>query len=254
MQLSWASGHRGANRHSADCSACASNTVPGYAAQLAFDPVVSRRLRNAREQPGSVRVTGVLEDLPDWSLLDDFTGVHDCDTVCDARYHAQVVTDEQDARVDAVFQLDDKVQYGGLCGHVQTCRRLVHYQQVRIAGQRHGDDHTLLLPAAELVGIASADTVGIGQADAIEQLNAPGEGVVGVKVQVLREHLFDLRTDPHRRVERGHRVLIDYRDAIAPKLHELRGRQGCDIHTLESHCAIHLRRARKVAHHREGNG
>ena len=73
-------------------------------------------------------MTGVLEELPDRRLLDDFTGVHYRDTVGDTRDYAQVVTDEQDARINPVFQLDDQVQDGGLRGHVQAGRRLVHYQ------------------------------------------------------------------------------------------------------------------------------
>ena len=95
---------------------------------------------------------------------------------------------------------------------------------MRVAGERHGDDHALLLPAAELVGVAPANSVWIGKADVLEQFYASGAGGVRAKVQVLLEHLFDLWTDPHRRIERGDGVLIDHRDAIAPQSRELSGR------------------------------
>ena len=194
---------------------------PGNAAQLAFDAVVARWLRNAREQPGSVGVTRVLEEISYRRLFDDLAGIHDGDTVGDACDHSKVVADEQDARVDTVLQLDYQVQDGGLCGHVQAGRRLVHYQQVRVAGKRHGDNHSLLLTAAELVRVAPADSVGVGKSDTLEQLHASDAGGVRVKVQMLKQHLFDLWADPHRWVERSHGVLVDHRDAIAPQLHDL---------------------------------
>ena len=226
----------------------------GDAAELAFDSVVARRLWYAREQPGSVGVTRVLEQLPHRRLLDDLAGIHNGDPVGDPRDHSKVVADEQDARVDTVLQLDDQVQDGGLGGHIESGRRLVHYQQMWVAGQRHGDDNSLLLSAAELVRVAPADTVRVGKADALEQLHAPGPCGVGVDIQVPQQHLFDLRADPHRRVERGNGVLVHHSDAVAPQLHELRRRQRRDVDTLESHGPFDLGRPWQVAHHRECHG
>ena len=104
--------------------------------------------------PIGVRVLGRLEDLDGVALLDDLAGVHHADAVAHRADHAEVVGDQQDGGVGLVAQRPDEVEHLGLDGGVEARRRLVEHEQLRVAGQRHGDDDTLLHAARQLVRVA----------------------------------------------------------------------------------------------------
>ena len=86
-------------------------------------------------------------------LLDDAAGVHDHDPVGDVGDHAQVVGDEQDRRADLDAQVAQHVQDAGLDGDVQRGGGLVGDEQLRSAGDRHGDHDALPHAAGELVRV-----------------------------------------------------------------------------------------------------
>jgi hypothetical protein len=70
------------------------------------------------------------------------------------------------------LQLGDQLEDLLLHGDVERAGRLVGDQKLRLAGDRHGDHHPLLLAAGELVGIA-VDLLR-GQAHLVQELeNAP---------------------------------------------------------------------------------
>ena len=74
-----------------------------------LDAVVSRRLWHAGQQSRSVGVARIVEQLVHRGLLDNFAGIHHGDAIGDPGNYAEVVADEEDARVDAVFELHDQV-------------------------------------------------------------------------------------------------------------------------------------------------
>ena len=103
------------------------------------------------------------EDVARRALFDQAPGVEHADALAEAGHQAEVVGDQQDGRVNAAAQLFDQIEDLGLDRGVEPGGGLVEHQQVRVHGQRHGDDHTLLLAARKLERVAAHGGVGVGQ-------------------------------------------------------------------------------------------
>ena len=59
--------------------------------------------------------------------------------------------DQHDGRTDAVLKLAQKIQYLCLYCNIQSCCGLIRYDELRIAGQRHGDHNPLAHTAGKLM-------------------------------------------------------------------------------------------------------
>ena len=122
------------------------------------------------------------------------------------------------AMPNSLLQRAQQVEDLRLDGDVERGRRLVGDQQVRGAGQRHGDHHPLAHAARELVRIV-ARAAGRARGCRPGRAARARVGVRGLLADplVLADRLGDLVADREHRVERGHRLLEDHRD---------RGRRG----------------------------
>ena len=116
----------------------------------------------------------IVEDLLGRTLLDHLAGVHHADPVAHRADHPEVVGDEQDRGVGVRSQGTHEVEHLGLDGGVEAGGRLVEHEQLRVAGERHGDHDPLLHPARELVRIALHDPHRVGDANAPQRV----EGVL----------------------------------------------------------------------------
>ena len=103
------------------------------------------------EQFARVRLAGRPEHGADRPVFDGTPVPHDEHLVDALGGHAHVVRDEQQPHAGLLAQRVQQVEDLGLDGHVERGRRLVGDQQVRLAGQRHGDEGALPHAAAELV-------------------------------------------------------------------------------------------------------
>ena len=126
---------------------------------------------------------GRLEDGRRVALLDDLAGVHDPDPVAQRPDDAEVVGDQQDGGVRLGLERADEVEDARLDGRIEAGRGLVEDEQLRVRGQRDGDDDALLHPARELMGIALEDAFRVGDLDALQARralasasSAPGRG------------------------------------------------------------------------------
>ena len=126
-----------------------------------------------------------------------------------------VVGDEQDRHVEALAERVDQVEDLRLDGDVERRRRLVRYQQLRLARQGHGDHHTLAHAAGKLVRVLGQPFLGPGHADKVEYLDSTFEGFLLRRPPMDPDRFGYLATDGPCRVERGHRVLEDHRDLVA---------------------------------------
>ena len=102
---------------------------------------------------------------------------------------------------------------------------LIRDDQFRVRQHRDGDYHTLSHPARELMRIGAQPILGLRNPDAFQHLDtaflASGLVQIGMKAQ----HFIHLLPDRVDRVQRGHRVLEDHRDLLAPDLpHPVFGR------------------------------
>ena len=126
--------------------------------------LVHAEARHAAQQAHRVGVPRVGEDLARRALLDEAPGVEHADALAEAHDQAEVVRDQQDGGVDAAAQLLDEVEDLGLHRGVEAGGGLVEDEQLRVDGQRHGDDDALLLAAGELERVAAQGRVGVGDA------------------------------------------------------------------------------------------
>ena len=124
--------------------------------------------------------------------------------------------------VPSVFcRSSDQRQDLRLDGDVERGGRLVRDQQRRPAGQRHRDHRALPHAAGKLMRIFQRPPLRFGDPDQAQHVDRLLPGLPGGDLPVQPDHFGDLVADPHHRVERGHRLLEDHRDAIAADLPHL---------------------------------
>ena len=82
-------------------------------------------------------------DLGGGADLHQLPRVHDRDPVGELQQQRQVVRDEQDREVEALFQLEDLAEDLALHDDVERGRRLVHDDDFGVGGQRHRDHDSL---------------------------------------------------------------------------------------------------------------
>ena len=164
------------------------------------------------QRPG-VRVLGPLDDVGGWAVLDHPAGVHDDDPVGHLGDHREVMRHIHHRHAVLVAKPCELRQDPVLGEHVQPGGRLVEHGDRGLADAGHGDRHSLLLAAGELVRIALAEARVGAQLDARERglhrLVGGGGRPVGA------QNVHDRVADPHRRVERAARILRHVGDHLA---------------------------------------
>ncbi|MPN08060.1 hypothetical protein SDC9_155336 [bioreactor metagenome] len=148
--------------------------------------------------------------------------------VDDLRQHGQVVGDEQRRGAVLGEVPVEHTQHRGLRGDVEGGGRLITDRQYRVVDQGHRDQHPLALSAGQLVRIAVGDALHVGQRDGAQHLQHPGSGVT-TPVAVQDDELAELAADPHRRVQRRHRLLEDHAVGVAAQPGQSTVRGGGDL-------------------------
>ena len=147
--------------------------------------------------------------------LDDLAGGHHADPLGHLAHDRQVVGDQQQRHAEAVAQILEKLEDLRLDGHVERGRRLVGDQDVGFVGDRHRDHDPLALAARELVRVGVEPVLGVGQADQAQELEGAHPRRPHRHPAMHQQGLGDLLFQRVQRVERGHRLLKDDRDAVA---------------------------------------
>ena len=138
-------------------------------------------------------------------------------------HHAEIVGDQHDGGAGLLLQLQHQVEDLRLDGDVERRGRLVGDQHLRIAGRAPWRSSR----AGACRRRAGAD---IRRAGAWHRRCAPGRASRAARSRAARHDtpemahdvLGDLRADGQHRVEAGHRLLEDHRDAMAAQaLHRL---------------------------------
>ncbi|GAV33962.1 hypothetical protein ROTAS13_01622 [Roseomonas sp. TAS13] len=203
--------------------------------------------RQGGQQPVRVGMQRGLEQALRGGLLDHPPGIEDADALAGFPHHAEVVADQHQRHAGVAADLRQQFQDLRLDGDVQRGGRLVRHQQLRLAGERHGDHHALVLPARQLVRIGIQPPPGVGHADPVEQPLGLGPGGPAGHAAMQGQHLGDLPADAVDGVQAARRVLEDHGDAAAahPVQHRRRGAQ--DLLAIEPHAAGDARLGRQQA-------
>jgi hypothetical protein len=106
-----------------------------------------------------------LGTLPGIGFLDDAAGVHDGHPLAGFGDDAEVVGDEDDGGAHVRAQGAQQVKDLGLDGDVEGGGGLVGDEELRDAGQRHGDHDALGHATGELVGVGVGALGRLGDAD-----------------------------------------------------------------------------------------
>jgi hypothetical protein len=119
------------------------------------------------------------------------------------------------------LQRAHQLQDLGLDGDVQRGGRFVGDQQLRLAGQRHGDHHALAHAAGQLVRVFVEALLGRRDAHLPQHLDGAFPGLRRAE-RGGAAGLDDLLADGEGRVQRGHRFLEDHRHAVAAQVRRSR--------------------------------
>ena len=194
-----------------------------------------------RQEPPRVRVMGPVVDVASVAGLDDLAGVHHLDVVAMLGHHAEVVRDDHDGGVELLLQPVEQVEDLRLDRHVEGRRGLVGDQQVRVERQRHRDHRPLTHAPGELVWVLVGAFVGTRDPDAAEHLDCLLVRLLLRDPLVDADRLGDLIAHLVVGMQRGHRVLEDHRDLLAPHVAHLVDREREQVLTLEDDLALDLR-------------
>ena len=138
---------------------------------------------------------------------------------------------------------------------VERRGRLVGDQQLRLAGERHGDHHALAHAARECMGKLAQTPARIGNAHQVEQPQRLGAGLGLIEAAMADQHFRDLRAHGEDRVEARHRLLEDHADAPAAHVAHALFRQGRQALSLEQDVPLDTPGIlRHQPHDREGGG
>ena len=139
---------------------------------------------------------GLFQHLARSTLEHELSRIHDGHTVAHPRNRPQVVADVDHRGSGLRCQVAQQLEDMGLSGDIETGRRLVEQQNVRLAGQRHGNGNPLLLTAGELVGITFRQFLRFRQAHLRQQLDSAFPSLLPGEPGVELHGLVDLLADP----------------------------------------------------------
>ena len=193
---------------------------------------------NGPDQAFGVLVAGIIENFVRRAALAHLARVHDDDFIAHIGDHAQIVSDHDDGHAHFLLQALHQFQDQGLDGHVQGGGGFVGDQDIRFAGQGHGDHHPLPHAAGQLIGVLLEPLLRLVDAHQLEHLQRPGLHLLAGPVRVDPDGLAQLAADGKGGVQAGHRILEDDGDpAAAEVLHLLFGVLE-DVLPLEEHLAL----------------
>ena len=143
------------------------------------------------------------------------------------------MADEEHRGAVFLAEVLDQIDHGRLHRHIERGGGFVEDQQRGFRHQRHGDDDALLLTARKLVRVAFQHPLRVWQADVGHHLKRAFPGL-GLRHALMdHRHFHELLADLHRRVQGGHRLLVDHRDLGAPDLAQFLFGHGGQVAALE---------------------
>ena len=198
-------------------------------------------LRMGRQQRPGVFVPWGVEHPGHWPLFHHPAVAHHHHLLGKGTHQRQVVRDQQHRHAELLLQVGQQLHDAGLHRHVQRRGGLIGNHQLRPAGQRHGNQRPLPLPARELVRVRGRTALRILDARQPQQFQRAFQRLGACQPLVLRHHLADLVADGVQRVQRRHGFLKHHAHLPSPQLVQRTciGRE--DVASLEQHAAPVLR-------------
>ena len=122
------------------------------------------------------------EELLRWCLLDNSSGVHHRNVIGARGNDPEVVGHEDQGEIRLSTKLPNEVEHLGLDCDVESGGWLIGHEELRSAGNRDGDHHTLAHATRELVRVRLGSPFGGGDPYLAEEFH-------GTSLRVLAGHL-----------------------------------------------------------------
>ena len=184
-----------------------------------------RRIGMAR--PGKKLVNSPLLRLP--------ARIHDRNALRGFRHDRHVVGDQHQCHAFLALQADQKIEDLCLNGHVERRRRLVRDQELRIAGNGHGNHGALIHAAAELMREGIEARFRRRNANQAEKFDRPFTALLPGSADVGLECLVDLEPDGEAGIEAAHGFLENHRHVLAGHAPPGTGRDVPQVYPVEAH-------------------
>ena len=195
----------------------------------------------------------IVEDRRPRRTFHHAAGIHHRDLIGHLGNDAEIVGDQDDRHAGLRLQLAQQVEDLRLHRDIERGGRLVGDQQIRLAGERHRDHDALTHATGHLMRVFVEAAFRRGDAHALQSGDGAAAQCARGGAAVMRAHrLGDLVADGEHRIEAGHRLLKDHRDAIAANVAHLRQRQVEQVPTVEHDLTSgDAARWRHQTHHRQ---
>ena len=186
--------------------------------RLQWLSAVGLQIGHGMEQALRVRMRGLLKNVVLGSEFDQIARIHHGDAVGDLRDDGEIVRDEEHGEPELRAQFAKQVENLRLDGDVECSGRLISDQQLRPVDDGHGDHDALAHAAGKLMGIVSSATGGVWNGNIGHGVDGALPGFAARERLMGEDGFCDLISDAHDRVERGHGLLKDHREARAAQL------------------------------------
>ena len=208
-----------------------------------------------RDQRVGVFLARLLDDLARSSPFHQTPVAQHHDLVGDLRHHGEVMGDVERGDMRVADGVLDRRQHVDLRGDVERRGRLVEDDQVGLGAQRHRRHDALELAAGDLVRIALADRVGIGQRQLPEQRPRPFLRFGARRHAMQQRGLDHLVHQLVRGVEGGRRRLRDVAHLAAAHGAHAALAELQEVAAVEEHLASgDAHPAAPVGHRRQADG
>ena len=191
--------------------------------------------RHCRQQRLRVGLLRAGKDVVRRPLFHHLPVAHHNDTVCHLGHHPHVMRDQDNRRPQVALQIAEQVQHLALNGHIKCRRRLIRNEHLRTQGNRHRDHHPLPHPARQFVRILPHPLIRLRQPHRLQRRQRLSAGLGPVHQCMGPDRLGQLGAHGQNRVQAGHRLLKDHRDAISPQSAHLWLGQGGQVHVAQMH-------------------
>ncbi|GKX32807.1 MAG: hypothetical protein MnENMB40S_04250 [Rhizobiaceae bacterium MnEN-MB40S] len=155
------------------------------------------------------------EQAVGWRLLNHATGMHDGDMVGGFRNNAEIMTDEHEAHAAFGSQFCKEIEDLRLSRHVQRRGRLIGEQDFRVASQRAGNHHALVLSARKFVWISAQAFTRSRHAYSVEKAHSFRFGCGSCQTAMQLHQTGKKRPDPSQGIHRCARILEYHGNAPA---------------------------------------
>ena len=166
---------------------------------------------------GMARVCKQLHHRLPFDLLAGVLHHHALGGFCD---HAHIMGDQHQSHALFTLQPGEQFQNLRLNSHIERCCGLVGDQQLRAAGNSHGDHDPLTHTAGQLMRKSPQATGRIGYADLIQQFQGTSTAITPTAAQMYFDGLGKLKTYCKTRIQAAHRLLKNhghfFTDDLAP--------------------------------------